>query len=288
MSNKEKTSNMDIQKVKVNDLKMKEQEMKEQELKENAFTEQVQEVKEKESENFDAIDKIDAGMANLKAMAETKNGDEPKRKLSRSTRDILKCIIVLTVIAVFAGALLGTINYLTYVDADAAIISEIASHYSVSSELVRKDESRIISQDGAKSYIEDCFVVLKAVGSVGDGTPSIGNPIDVDAIIYRAVGSGAYSGTVELLVFVSDDVVTDITVYAQEETKGIGSKALAVSHLSQYIGVNLSDVESFVKSNDGTADSDIEFISGATKTSTAVNNALNAVLYAYNNFGGAR
>lgn len=218
-------------------------------------------------------------MANLKLLADEKERREGKApKISKSTHDILKCIIVLTLIAVVSGGVLGVFNYITYVDADAAIVTEIGSYFSLSNDYVKKYYPvEPMAPEGAKSYIKACFIVVE-------------NPEDINsvsAVVYHAVGSGAYSGTVELLVYVQNDKISNITVYAQSETNGIGTKALESSYLAKYKDINLKEIEGFVRSTDETTQSNIKFISGATKTSKAVNNALNAVVYAYKkNYGG--
>lgn len=217
-------------------------------------------------------------MANLKHLAEEKErreGKTPKR-VSQSTRDILKCIIVLTMIGVIAGVILGAVNFVTYVDADAAIMSEIGARYSLESENVKKDDARAIAPDGAKSFIKASFAVFEDANDEGS----------LKAVVYHAVGSGAYSGTVELLVFVENDIVKEITVYSHSETNGIGTKVFEDSHLAKYKGINIKGMKSFVRSSDETVEGNVMFVSGATKTSTGVHNALNAVVYAYNNYGG--
>ena len=49
---------------------------------------------------------------------------EMKKAMNESTKDVLKCIIVLTAIALVAGLLLGTVNYFTYVDSDSAMLKK--------------------------------------------------------------------------------------------------------------------------------------------------------------------
>lgn len=232
---------------------------------------------EKPLENdVETISTENSEMANVKAMHEEASGG--KKGLSQSTRDILKCIIVLTVIAVFAGALLGAVNVITYTDPEMAKLTEIASEYALSASDVTKAENRIINSEGAKGYIASAYEVEKK-----------------SAAVYHAVGKGAYKGSVELLVFVENDIISAITVYKQSETQGIGSKVLDPSYLSRYIGVNLNLIDTFVKSGGGDtsgatkpagAKNEIEFISGATKTSVGVFNAINAAVYAHKNYGG--
>ncbi|MEG1663611.1 MAG: hypothetical protein RR338_06450, partial [Clostridia bacterium] len=55
---------------------------------------------------------------------DSSNGKKKKKKLSMSSKDILKCIVVLSLIALVGGVLLGVINWLTYVDPDMKIMGK--------------------------------------------------------------------------------------------------------------------------------------------------------------------
>ena len=65
---------------------------------------------------------------------------EMKKAMNESTKDVLKCIIVLTAIALVAGLLLGTVNYFTYVDSDSAMLKKISETYGVSDSQIEKSE----------------------------------------------------------------------------------------------------------------------------------------------------
>jgi Na+-translocating ferredoxin:NAD+ oxidoreductase RnfG subunit len=212
-----------------------------------------------------------APMANVKAIAE-QDDKVAKPRMNQSTREILKCIIVLSLIAVVAGALLGTVNYFTYVDNDAAALEEIALYYSVQKNDVKRAQSREISAEGANGSIKSAYEVASK-----------------NAFVYRAEGKEAYKGTLEILVYVENDKITKIVAAAHSETQGIGTQALDEAHFSKYYGVDLNQIQAFsLVQSTGANNSDIESISGATKSSKAVNNAINAVVYAHKNGGGGQ
>ncbi len=202
-------------------------------------------------------------MANVKAM---RSGD--KKRLPDSTRDVLRCVIVLTAIALCAGVLLGVVNIFTYVDSESVMLDEIASYYHISSDEVEKAPQRVLTSSKVNGYVVSAYEVQSA-----------------NAAVYCSVGKEAYSGTIELLVFVENDIVTKVAVFQHSETQGIGTNVLNESYLSKYQGINLLEIESFVNDNSGES-GDIEFLSGATKTSKGVFNAMNAVVYAHKNYGG--
>ena len=75
--------------------------------------------------------------------AEKVSSPEPK-KPKFVTKDVVMCVVVLVLIAVVAGVLLGVMNWLTYVDPDAMIISQVAKYYGVDSSLVVKSEDMFL------------------------------------------------------------------------------------------------------------------------------------------------
>ncbi len=196
---------------------------------------------------------------------------EIKKAMSESTKDILKCIIVLTAIALVAGVLLGVVNFFTYVDPDVAMLEKIGETYGVGSSQIEKANERVINKSGEKSYVNSCFVVYE--------TAAKGK---IKTVVYLATGSGAYSGTVQLLFSVTDGVVDSVSVYSSSETSGIGSKVLSDTNLSKYKGIVLSDVDvSSITASGGEAKKDGAYVSGATKTTKGVLSALKAVAYSY-------
>ena len=188
---------------------------------------------------------------------------EIKKAMSESTKDILKCIIVLTAIALVAGVLLGVVNFFTYVDPDVAMLEKIGETYGVGSSQIEKANERVINKSGEKSYVNSCFVVYE--------TAAKGK---IKTVVYLATGSGAYS--------VTDGVVDSVSVYSSSETSGIGSKVLSDTNLSKYKGIVLSDVDvSSITASGGEAKKDGAYVSGATKTTKGVLSALKAVAYSY-------
>ena len=199
---------------------------------------------------------------------------EMKKAMNESTKDVLKCIIVLTAIALVAGLLLGTVNYFTYVDSDSAMLKKISETYGVSDSQIEKSEERVINKSGEKSFVESCFIVYE--------TPAKGK---IKTLVYLATGSGAYSGTVQILFSVTDGAVDSVSVYSHSETSGIGSKVLSEDNLLKFKGINLADVDTTQITVGGSeAKASGVYVSGATKTTKGVLSALKAVAYSYNQF----
>ena len=197
----------------------------------------------------------------------TGTGDVPPAKKKFVTRDVVMCIVVLAAIALVAGVLLGAMNWLTYVDPEAAILEQVAGYYSVSADAVVSVPERVVSE--GSSYVSGCYAVETGSGTV---------------YVYHAVGSGAKSGTLEVLVHIgADGEITEIEEYSQSETAGYFKKVFDTNR-TKYIGKNVAELGSFDLVDTVVDDNDIDKVSTATLTSTGLNNAVNAAAYAFNNY----
>lgn len=197
----------------------------------------------------------------------TGTGDVPPAKKKFVTRDVVMCIVVLAAIALVAGVLLGAMNWLTYVDPEAAILERVAGYYSVSADAVVSVPERVVSE--GSSYVSGCYAVETGSGTV---------------YVYHAVGSGAKSGTLEVLVHIgADGEITEIEEYSQSETAGYFKKVFDANR-TKYIGKNVAELGSFDLVDTVVDDNDIDKVSTATLTSTGLNNAVNAAAYAFNNY----
>ena len=199
---------------------------------------------------------------------EVRDGAAAKRK-PVFHKDIFACIIVLVAIALVAGVLLGALNYLTYVDPDAAIAGEVAGIYGVGEDKVVADSSLAVNPDGASSKVLNAFRITADDGSTR-------------GVAYYVSGTGAYSGTVELVVCVEDGIVTAISVYSHSETASMGGKVLKDENLAKFVGTDLSEMTDYGSSGANDAKESDIYISSATLTTRAVLNAVRTAAYAWN------
>lgn len=180
------------------------------------------------------------------------------------TKDLAKCVIVLVCIAIVASLLLGVMNWLTYVDPNETIMKEVAAYYQVDLSSVSVDSEM------KGDNINNCYVVTK------DGA--------VLGYCFYAVGTGAKDGTMELLVYISNDgVITEIECYEQGETAGYYSK-VEKANKSKYIGIDVDEIDGLklIGAKDTPANSgEINALSGATYTSKGYHNAVAAAVNAY-------
>jgi len=192
--------------------------------------------------------------------------------------EIFMTALVLVVIAGVAGALLGLVNYFTAVDPDEMLARKASAVYD-------GDLMRMPPEEGISQPIE-----YKDGDVLGVYVPK--DPAVHNVYVLRVLGLGAYKGSLELLVNITDGKIAKIAKYDANETPGLGSKALEDSYFSQYCGVDLASFNGFrlVKSPAMSSD-EVRAVSGASKSSTAVTNAVNAAAFWYKNTvlkGGAK
>lgn len=197
-------------------------------------------------------------------------GDDSNSKRTKFlTKDVVMCVVVLAAIALIAGVLLGVMNWVTYVDPEAAIMEQIAKYYGVAADDVTSVPERVVG--GGSSYVDGCYAVTAEDGTL--------------IYVYHAVGSGAKDGTLELLVHIAaDGTIKEVEEYSQSETAGYFDRVISANR-GKYVGKNAKDVGQFdlVKGEGSvTDDGDIDAVSQATLTSRGINNAVNAAVAAFN------
>lgn len=163
-------------------------------------------------------------------------------------------VLVLVGICVVAGLLLGLVNKQT-----APLIAQ--------NEEARAQQTYEALMPDAKEFepvecsAEGCTASLRALDDAGAELGYI--------IVAEAKG---YGGPVPVAVsFDAQGVVGSVMVMSNDETPGLGTRATTDEYLSQYVGRPAQPVDA----------SQIDFVSGATITSTAVHNAFNLATQIY-------
>jgi len=205
--------------------------------------------------------------------------------MENKSNSIFKDVLILCLITFIAGVALGYVNQLTQntiaeqkLEAKAETYKKLyseAQHFQYDDKLndqVKLADQEIGSLNFGNVYIDEA---VQAVNSSGDV---------IGYIVSTTTGDG-YNGNIAVAVGISaDGTVVGVEMLEINETAGLGSKADDNDFKDQYAGKN---VEAFSVSKDGSsADNEIEAVSGATITSTAVTNAVNASLYFKNNYIG--
>ena len=168
---------------------------------------------------------------------------------------IWKPIVVLSVICVIVTGALAATNEVT-----APIIEE--------ARIEAENAARLAVLPDADGFTEVTGITVDGVSAVYTANNGVGAAITASA--------KGYGGDVVVMVGIgSDGNITSIEVTEQKETQGIGSKVVGdPEYLARYNG--LSAAEPLVLGED------VDAITSSTVSSTAVINAVNAAITAYN------
>jgi len=187
-----------------------------------------------------------------------------------------KNVLVLTLITVIAGFLLGYVYDITkepIAEADAKktqdalkkVFAEAAS-FDSDDESIHLSNSDAILDDGgfAGITIDNAYVAKDASGSaIGD--------------VFVITTPEGYGGDITIMLGIkSDGAINGVEILSISETAGLGMKADTPEFKQQFVGKNVSKI-SYTKSG-ASSDYEIDALSGATITTNAVTNAVNAGL----------
>ncbi len=185
---------------------------------------------------------------------------------------IVKDALVLTAITMISGLALGGV-------------------YEITKEPIAKQEE-LTKQEAYKTVLSDAdsFEELEIEGTNGVDIPAAagysaqeitGAAVALDAsgkeigYVYTVVTSEGYGGDISFTMgMLSDGTVTGIEMLSISETAGLGMKATEDAFKSQYAGKKTDKFE-YTKTG-ATAENQIDAISGATITTNAVTNGVNA------------
>ncbi len=200
------------------------------------------------------------------------------RKPREGKRGIPKSAVILCVITLIAGAALSSVYVMTEdqiavqkAEAKAASYREVcpdAADFTLDEKIngaIEALEGEVYGTDFGKAYINEA-----AVGVDGSGVP-------VGYVLSVTSGDG-FEGNITMSVCIlPDGTVGSIAFTELNETAGMGMLCGEDAFKGQFAGVN---AERFTlnKAGDSTADNEIDTVSGASTSSGAVVNAVNAAL----------
>lgn len=200
------------------------------------------------------------------------------RKPREGKRGIPKSAVILCVITLIAGAALSSVYVMTEdqiavqkAEAKAASYREVcpdAADFTLDEKIngaIEALEGEVYGTDFGKAYINEA-----AVGVDGSGVP-------VGYVLSVTSGDG-FEGNITMSVCIlPDGTVGGIAFTELNETAGMGMLCGEDAFKGQFAGVN---TERFTlnKAGDSAADNEIDTVSGASTSSGAVVNAVNAAL----------
>ena len=164
--------------------------------------------------------------------------------MTAKVKSMLQCILVLAVIALASGVLLGAVHVLTYVDPFQATLDFF------------KEES------GAEGDFE--MIVEKETSVDGTSGSIVYYARSTDGVhAFLAKGNGGY-------VFIKEGTITKVT--PGDYTQQTFMDELEKGFYDQFVGKDVATLKPL----------EADTVSGATMSSTAVRNAIDAVVAYYN------
>ena len=168
---------------------------------------------------------------------------------------IFKPIVVLVIICIVITGALAATNSVT-----APIIDEATR--------VAQQKARTELLPEAEDFEPVTGVEVENVSDIYASTNDVG-------VIITSSAKGYGGDVVVMTAFNPDGTIKQIKVTEQAETKGIGSKVVATpSYLEDYMGLDASDAL--------VLNEDVDAVTSATISSTALINAVNSAIEAYN------
>ncbi len=172
----------------------------------------------------------------------------------------------LVAITLVAGLLLSIVYQLTKDTIAAAEAQELTDSYSA----VMADASEFVEIEVTEEPgFDDDTSLNTALYAYDENNSEIG-------VVLSITSHKGYGGDIDITIGIdTDGVITGIVVTSMSETSGLGANCQNEEWISQYIGKSGEVV--YTKTG-ATADNEIDAISGATKTTRAITNAVNAAL----------
>ena len=199
-----------------------------------------------------------------------------------ASKAFMKDALILFVITLVSGICLGFVYDITKGPIEQATIAANNKTY----QQVLSTASAFTDMEGSDAAVADLNASGSlaafggvAVESVLEGTDASGAVV---GYVINSLSNDSYGGAVKVSVGLdAAGTITGVGIREINDTPGLGLKAKEPAFLDRYLGKN---VESLVVTKMGaSADNKIDSISGATITSDAVTNAVNAALYYLHN-----
>lgn len=205
--------------------------------------------------------------------------------MAKKKNNIVINTLVLVVITFVAIAALAFVNQITAGPIEKAEVNAKAQAYKV----VYADANEFAEIDGIDKMIEDSASVLAENGFEGctitDSLAVKNASGDTEGYIVVATSPKGYGGEVQVAIGIKDDKLTGFEPVKHNETPGFGANCTTPEFTQQFAG-KAASVLTYSKTG-ASSDTEIDALSGATITTNAVTEAVNAAIIFYqSNFGG--
>ena len=195
-----------------------------------------------------------------------------------SKSGFMKDALVLFAITLISGLCLGVVYDITKGPIEQATIDKNNRTYQE----VLSTAGSFSEVEGSAEKIAELAVSGELDGFGGVAIESVLEGMDesgaVVGHVINSMSNDSYGGAVKISVgFDADGTITGVGIREINDTPGLGLKAKEADFRDQYVGKNV-DVLTVTKMG-ASAENEIDAISGASITSNAVTNSVNAALY---------
>ena len=199
-----------------------------------------------------------------------------------ASKAFMKDALILFAITLISGLCLGVVYDVTKAPIEQATIAANNKTYQE----VLSAASSFTDVEGSEAVVAELNTSGElavyggvAVESVLEGTDASGAVV---GYVVNSLSNDSYGGAVKISVgFDAEGTITGVGIREISDTPGLGLKAKDAAFKDQYIGKNADSL--VVNKMGASAENEIDAISGASITSNAVTNAVNAALYYLHN-----
>lgn len=194
----------------------------------------------------------------------------------------MKDAIILFIITLISGLCLGGVYGITKEPIEKANMAAKIEAYKT----VFTDAADFKASDSLKDAVKETADTMSTLGFgnvlVDDAVEAVDASGNVIGYVISSTSKDGFGGAISISVGITaDGLVNGIEFLAIAETPGLGMNATNPEFKGQFAG---KQVDAFVVTKAGaSADNEIDAMSGATITSDAVANAVNAAVYFVNN-----
>jgi RnfABCDGE-type electron transport complex D subunit/RnfABCDGE-type electron transport complex G subunit len=226
-------------------------------------------------------------------VTENENGSSDEAQVATKEKmdgkGIAKAIAAIFVITVVMGAALGVVYNVTKNPIEQA--NEKAKQEAYAEVYADADEYRALTDDEVGGY-DNWNDMLHNAGYTSDTLDEVCFALKDDSVvgvIVTVTNSDGYGGDIQMVMGVSADLkVTGLEFLSISETVGLGMKATEDEFKSQFVGLSLTKLFTYTKTGKS-AENEIDALSGATITTSAVTDGANAAAsVVYTMLGGAQ
>ncbi len=205
--------------------------------------------------------------------------------MAKKKPNIVMNTFVLVIITFVAITALAAVHQITAEPIAQAEVNMKAEAYKV----VYPDAEEFTEIDGLDKMIEKSASLLTENGFEGCTVTDVlgvkGASGETEGYIIASSSPNGYGGEIQTAIGIKDGKLTGFTTISNNETAGLGSKCTEPDFTEQFKD-KAASVLSYTKSG-ASSDTEIDAISGATITTNAVTESVNAaILFFQENFGG--